>query len=129
MRAMLLTTFAASALGASLLLPAPAAAAESIRNQGAESGQAQFFSSQNTRNTRQQARQPQPRSRITVQRRSFLDPGPELSPGEYKYREYATPYGYSAIDSALPPGQGWNRTPFNDPFDVPGRPWPGRIDF
>ncbi len=125
MRATLLMTFAASALGASLMVSGPAAADTHSAN-GPEAGQVQFFSSQSTRNTRQRQ---QPRSRITVQRRSFLDPGPELSPGEYKYREYATPYGYSAIDSILPTGQGWNRTPFNDPYDVPGRPWPGRVQW
>ena len=63
-----------------------------------------------------------PRSRITVQRRSYLDAGTEVLPGERKYQEYAAPYGYSAMESALGPlGLGWNRQPFNGPFDVPGR--------
>jgi hypothetical protein len=71
-----------------------------------------------------------PRSRITVQRRSYLDPGPALAPGEssYKYREYAEPYGYSALEATYP-NLTWNRNPFNGPFDVPARPWPGRVDW
>lgn len=69
-----------------------------------------------------------PRARITVQRRSYLDPGPQLAPGasSYKYREYAEPYGYSALDNVYP-NQTWSRNPFNGPFDVPGYPWPGRF--
>lgn len=71
-----------------------------------------------------------PRSRITVQRRSYLDPGPALSPGasSYKYREYAEPFGYSALDNAYP-NQTWNRNPLNGPFDVPARPWPGAVSW
>ena len=69
-----------------------------------------------------------PRTRVTVERRSYLDPGPELLPGEYKYREYAEPFGYSALADAVP-NQTWSRNPFNGPFDVPARAWPGRIDF
>jgi len=71
-----------------------------------------------------------PRSRITVQRRSYLDPGPALAPGEssYKYREYAEPFGYSAMDN-VNPNLTWNRNPFNGPFDVPARPWPGRVSW
>jgi hypothetical protein len=70
------------------------------------------------------------RSRITVQRRSYLDPGPALAPGEssYKYREYAEPFGYSALENTYP-NLTWNRNPFNGPFDVPARPWPGRVSW
>jgi|GEM_PF-1339854 len=69
------------------------------------------------------------RPRVVVRQRSYLDPGPELLPGEYKYREYAEPYGYSALDNAVP-NLTWNRNPLNGPFDTPGgRPWPGRVDW
>jgi hypothetical protein len=61
-----------------------------------------------------------PRSRITVRRpRSYLDPGNEVLPGERSYREYAVPYGYSAIGNALGPSYGWDRRPLNDPWDTP----------
>lgn len=117
MRLISFATLTVAAVGAALLLSGdPADAARKRQKEDF------FFSSQ-----RERVVQSRPRSRITVRRRSYLDPGPELLPGEYKYREYATPYGYSAIDTILPPGQGWNRTPFNDPFDVPGRPWPGSL--
>jgi hypothetical protein len=68
-----------------------------------------------------------PRTRITVTRRSFLDPGREVIPGsQHEFTDYAHPPGYSptsvirntAFDrpSALP-----------GPFDLPGRgnpyPW------
>ena len=102
---------AATAIGGALLLSgAPADAAKKKANEP------YFFSSQSQRVIVQR-----PRSRITIRReRSYLDPGNEVLPGERKYTEYATPYGYSAID-VLGPGMGWNRTPFNDPFDVPSR--------
>ena len=61
-----------------------------------------------------------PSSRITVRRpRSYLDPGNEVMPGERNYREYAIPYGYSAIGNALGPSHGYDRRPLNDPWDTP----------
>jgi hypothetical protein len=58
---------------------------------------------------------PPPRTRITVQRRSYLDAGTHVQPGERKFTDYAIPPGYSptsVIDhtsggrrSSLP---GWN---------------------
>lgn len=62
-----------------------------------------------------------PRSRITVQRRSYLDPGTEVLPGERKYTDYAIPPGYSAISTVLGPSFGWDRRPLNDYWDVPHR--------
>ena len=59
------------------------------------------------------------RSRIIVHRRSYLDPGNEVMPGERNYQEYAIPYGYSAIGNALGPSFGWDRRPLNDPWDTP----------
>ena len=117
---MRLTTFAklaASALGAVLLLTSEPADAASRKRQNDD-----FF----YYTARQREARYAPRSRITVQRRSYLDPGPELAPGasSYKYREYVEPFGYSALDNAHP-NLTWNRNPFNGPFDVPARPWPG----
>ena len=62
-------------------------------------------------------------TRLTVRRRSYLDPGTET-------KQYAEPYS----DYAFPPGgsisyqnrhnydRTWNRNPLPDPFDIPG--WP-----
>ena len=38
-----------------------------------------------------------PRARITVQRRSFLDAGTQVIPGDRKFTDYAIPPGYSPI--------------------------------
>lgn len=61
-----------------------------------------------------------PRSRVTVRQRSYLDAGTEVLPGERKFTEYAIPYGYSGL-SNLGPSFGWDRRPFNDPWDAPSR--------
>ena len=45
------------------------------------------------------------RTRIILQRRSFLDAGTEVKPGERKYSDYAIPPGYSAIDTVLGPAR------------------------
>ncbi len=62
-----------------------------------------------------------PRSRVVVQRRSYLDAGTEVLPGERKYTDYAIPYGYSPVSSILGPSFGYDRRPLNDPWDVPQR--------
>ena len=113
--------FAASAIGAALLLTADPADAQQRKRQKEDF----FYYTAQQREARYA-----PRSRITVQRRSYLDPGPALPPGEtsYHYREYAEPFGYSALNDAVP-NQTWDRNPFNGPFDVPARPWPGRFSF
>ena len=40
-------------------------------------------------------RPPQPKARITVQQRSFLDAGTEVKPGQRKFMDYAFQPGYS----------------------------------
>jgi hypothetical protein len=67
-----------------------------------------------------------PRARITVQRRSFLDAGTEVLPGDRKFTDYALPPGYSptsVIDHRG--GRGGGALP--GAFDLPGRqnpyPW------
>src|SRR4051794_40985774 len=62
----------------------------------------------------------QPRARIRVERRSFLDLGTETLPGERKYTDYAFPPGYSPLSDALGPGRDFRRQPLLDPWDVPG---------
>jgi hypothetical protein len=58
-----------------------------------------------------------PRSRVTVQPRSFLDPGTEVLPGERKYNDYAIPPGYSPLQ-VLGPGRDFRRQPLPDPWDM-----------
>ena len=61
-----------------------------------------------------------PRARITVYRRSFLDGGTEVMPGERKFTDYVFQPGYSATSFHLGPSWGNDRRPLNDPFDLPG---------
>jgi hypothetical protein len=69
-----------------------------------------------------------PRTRVTVQRRSFLDAGTEVLPGERKFTDYAIPPGFSptAVIDHRPGGRiGGGALP--GPFDLPSRhnpyPW------
>src|SRR5947207_8489732 len=55
------------------------------------------------------------RTRVTVERRSFLDAGTEVLPGERKFTDYAFPPGYSPIGEALGPGKDFRRQPLLDP--------------
>ncbi len=72
-----------------------------------------------------QAEDAQPRTRIRVRARSFLDAGTEVLPGERKFTDYAIPPNYS-------PTQVIDNTPFSHrsplpgAFDLPGRqnPYP-----
>jgi hypothetical protein len=61
-----------------------------------------------------------PRARITVERRSFLDGGTMVVPGERKFTDYAFPPGYSVIGEALGPFKDYRRRPLLDPWDFPG---------
>ena len=68
-----------------------------------------------------------PRTRITVTRRSFLDPGREVIPGsQHEFTDYALPPGYSP--TAVIDNTAFNRrSALPGPFDLPGRgnpyPW------
>jgi hypothetical protein len=65
------------------------------------------------------------RSRIIVQRRSYLDGGTEVLPGQRKFTDYAIPPFYSPIDNALGPGRNYDRQPLNPPWELGGwtRQW------
>jgi hypothetical protein len=61
------------------------------------------------------------RTRVVVQKRSFLDGGTEVAPGERKYRDYVEgpnglmPFG-TINNTAFS-----HRSPLPGPFDLPGR--------
>jgi hypothetical protein len=112
MRPTLFATIAATAIGGAVLLTAGSADAQSRKRKSDD----MFYMTAQQREARYRVR-----PRVTVYQRSYLDAGTEVQPGSMNYHGYAFPYGYSAIDTILPPGQGWNRTPFNDPYDVPGQ--------
>jgi hypothetical protein len=75
---------------------------------------------------REQVAATRPRARITVQRRSFLDAGTVVNPGERKFTDYAFPPGYSPT-SVIDNHAGMHRGPLPGPFDLPSRqnpyPW------
>lgn len=62
------------------------------------------------------------RTRIIVQKRSYLDGGTEVLPGERKFTDYAIPPNYSALENALGPGQGFRSRSYSSPspWDIPG---------
>ena len=67
------------------------------------------------------------RTRVIIQRRSFLDAGTEVKPCERKFTDYVIPPGYSptsAIDNTVGGGQ---RYPLPGLWDLPGKdnpyPW------
>jgi hypothetical protein len=53
------------------------------------------------------------RTRIIVQKRSYLDGGTEVLPGQRRFLDYAIPPYYSALDNALGPGKNFDRQPLN----------------
>ena len=62
-----------------------------------------------------------PRTRVYVSRRSWLDAGTEVSPGDRKFQDYAFPLGWNLADHNDPRG-GFRRQPLPDPWDLPGYP-------
>ncbi len=69
---------------------------------------------------------PPPRARITVTRRTYLDAGTYVIPGDRKFTDYAIPPGYSPF-GVIENTAFAHRSPLPGPFDLPGRdnpyPW------
>jgi hypothetical protein len=64
------------------------------------------------------------RARVTVQKRSFLDAGVEVKPGQRKFTDYAFPPGYSPT-SSIDFTTGNIRGPLIGPWDTSrGNFWP-----
>lgn len=63
-----------------------------------------------------------PRTRIYVTKRSWLDLGTEVQPGDRKYTDYAVPPGYTQNTIDQITGRPWSRQPLVDPWDLPGYP-------
>ena len=64
------------------------------------------------------------RTRITVQRRSFLDPGTMVLPGTDHSTDYVNPPGWSPM-SVIENTAFYHRSPVPGPFELPSRanPW------
>jgi hypothetical protein len=57
------------------------------------------------------------RTRIIVQKRSYLDGGTEVLPGQRKYSDYHTQPFWSPID-VLGPGRNYDRQPLNSRWEL-----------
>ena len=73
---------------------------------------------------------PPPRARITVTRRSYLDAGTHVIPGDRKFTDYAIPPTYypgSVADNRG--GMYIDQSALPGPFTLPGRdnPWPWNL--
>jgi len=62
------------------------------------------------------------KTRVRVERRSFLDAGTEVAPGDRKFLDYAIPPGYQPLGVVTNTGGrvGWHNSPLPGPFF----PWP-----
>lgn len=64
------------------------------------------------------------RTKLIVTRRSYLDGGTEVLPGQRKYTDYALPPFRSAIGDAFGPGRNYDRQPLNPMWETGGyRTW------
>lgn len=61
------------------------------------------------------------RTRVIAQRRSYLDAGTEVTPGQRKYTDYVTGPFSSPID-ILGPGKNYDRMPLNPRWELGGAP-------
>ena len=60
------------------------------------------------------------RTRIVIQRRSFLDGGTEVLPGQRKFTDYVHPYGSSPLNVVEGTNIGRSRWPLPGPHDLAG---------
>lgn len=112
-----LTGVATIAVGLSL----PAAAAP----KKATSAETSAVSSQTRVRQVRVVRQSRAPTRIIVRRRSYLDPGTEVLPGDEKYTDYAVSPTHRAM--SVTQNTAFNRpTALPGPFDLPGRNNPGQ---
>jgi hypothetical protein len=100
--------------GAIAMLAAPADAAAKKKPAVTAAGQTVFVS-----------RDERGRTRIIIQKRSYLDPGTELFPGENIGRGYAFSPTYSATSVLDNTAFGSNQTALPGPFTLPSNnnPW------
>ena len=61
------------------------------------------------------------RTRVIIQRRSFLDTGREAMPGDHKYMDYAIPPNYSVTGVIDNTAFSADRQSRPGPFDLPGK--------
>jgi hypothetical protein len=109
---------AIAVIGALGLLAAPADAAPKKKQVASNNGQTVFISRDEDGRTR---------TRIIVQRRSYLDPGTETFPGERGDHDYAVLPTHRADGILDNTAFGGNQQPLPGPFTLPfkSNPWIG----
>lgn len=106
------------ALGAALLIGAVAGFAASANAQAPRYDRdGRFYYGRSGPNTSYQAG---PRTRVYVSKRSWLDAGTEVLPGERKFQDYAFPPGQTFARENL--NRPIDRQPLSPPFDLGGYP-------
>ncbi len=123
---MALNFFGASALRTSILAGAAAIAVCAAGLSATEASAQQPKKQRDPQTSTQTGRplnysyQAGPRTRVYVSRRSWLDAGTEVLPGERKFTDYAFPpgYHYGRTIDRLNTG----RNPLSDNFDIGGGP-------
>ena len=63
------------------------------------------------------------RTKIIVQRRSYLDAGTEVLPGQRKYSDYVQPPYSSPFDILGPGKSSYDRAPLGPRWEFGGAPW------
>lgn len=102
---------ASAVVAAAMAAPAEAAPRKRVAYAGQVSAPATTFVSRDESG--------RTRTRIILQKRSYLDGGTEVLPGQRKFTDYAEPPYYSPLD-ILGPGRNFDRNPLNSTWESGG---------
>ena len=92
-----------------LVLASPAAEAQDHRRSSARPDQQTVFVTRDETG--------RTRTKIIVQKRSYLDGGTEILPGQRHFMDYVIPPYYSPLETALGPGKNFDRQPLNPQWE------------
>ena len=92
-----------------LVLASPAAEAQDRKRSSARPDQQTVFVSRDENG--------RTRTKIIVQKRSYLDGGTEILPGQRPFLDYVIPPYYSPLETALGPGKNFDRMPLNPQWE------------
>jgi hypothetical protein len=112
MRLKLLAAVGAATLAVAFLLPAGSADAATKKKQVVARSAGTYVVSRDESG--------RTRTRILIQKRSFLDGGTEVLPGERKFTDYVYPPNYS-VTGVIDNTAFSHRHPLPGPFDLPGK--------
>jgi hypothetical protein len=107
----------ATAVGALIVWTAPASEAAPRRKSSAPSNPPETIANPPSTVFVTRDESGRTRTRIIVQKRSYLDGGTEILPGQRHFLDYAIPPYYSPLDNALGPGKNFDRQPLNPQWE------------